>query len=64
MNKEVDTLLLEVATRAIHARFWLQRRQIEQAKVHARQAAQLLDQAELLLCREMAAKEERQAETA
>lgn len=63
MNKQLDALLLEVATRAIHARLWLQRGKVEQAKVDARQAAVLLDSAELLLCQEMAAKEERQPET-
>lgn len=60
--KEVDALLLEVATRAIHARLWLQRGKAEQARADARQAAQLLDLAELLLCHELAAKEELQPE--
>ena len=49
VSREVDGVLLEAATCAIHARLWLTRGNTDEAKVAARQAAQLLDRAERIL---------------
>lgn len=58
VSDEIADLLLDVAVKATTARRWLIHGNPEEAKVAARQAAQLLDRAELLLCKELAVKEE------